>query len=149
MAFWQYSFWVIPKKKVEEEYGNIPKTISESDFNSIEWFNSYSEKEFLETIDYLSSGFHWCKDVTFFGDLESDCIEIYYENNKPCEVFLRIDLTKNFSLMAKKMMGSIKAGKLIILDEDLRIITDNTYEFSSRIGNICKERNKFFGSEPV
>ena len=144
MAFWQYSFWAIPEKNIKKKYGNIPKEVGEEDFNSIAWFDGYSEWSFLETIDYLSSSSHWSNSVKFFGDLESDCIAIDYEDDKLCEIFMRIDLTKDYALMAKKMMGSVKISGLLILDEELKIINDSLDEFISRLEDICDERNKSF-----
>lgn len=129
MAYWQFSFWAIPKKSLLDKYTNIPNKITEKDFNSVDWFINYSSESFLNSIDYLTENQHWNKDTIFFGDYDSNSIAISYDNmNKLIvEIYFRIDLRGNYEYIVKNMLNSLCLGNLIIFDENLEKIRQ-TYD---------------------
>lgn len=129
MAYWQFSFWAIPKKSLLDKYAEIPKSISEDDFNCINWFLNYSPERFLSSINYLLENKHWNKDTIFFGDYDTNSISISYDDRdkRIIEIFFRIDLRDNYEQIVKNMLTSLSIGNLIIFDENLEKVAQ-TYE---------------------
>ena len=50
MAVWQYSFWTIPKDSLEQKYENIPKEITEDDFNDLIWFDKFNKDNLIKKL---------------------------------------------------------------------------------------------------
>lgn len=121
MAYWQFSFWAIPKKSLLDKYSNIPSKITEDDFISVDWFINYSSESFLNSINYLTENQHLNKDTIFFGDYDSNSIEISYDNmnKRIVEIYFRMDLRGNYEYIVKNMLISLFLGNLIIFDENL------------------------------
>lgn len=93
MAIWQYQLFLLPKEEIKSYFKN-DLFISEDDLNEIDWWK-YSE---LKPMDFsvfskiLPQSKSWSDDITIYGNVDSDCIEVIVENNKIKEVSIRIDL---------------------------------------------------------
>ena len=122
MALWQYSFWAIPRNSILEKYGIIPKAITEDAFNDTEWFKDINIDIFIDSIKYLNKNEHWNLHTTFFGNYESNCIQISYDNNIIKEIFLRIDLRDDYNDFVNSISTSLLSCGLILLDEELNSI---------------------------
>ena len=124
MAFWQYSFWAVPKNKLIEVYSLLPNKITEHDFNELKWFSGFTDiNQLINSIDYLSKGNHWNKDTEFWGEYESDSISLLYQNNELCEVFIRLDLRKDYTVMINNVVRMLLTNELLIIDESLNVIS--------------------------
>lgn len=123
MAIWQSSYWTIPYEAIQRQYGGIPETISEDDFNHIHWFQDYDIADFTNSISYLAPADHWNKEAKFWGHYEQSSILIDYTDKQVSEIYIRIDLRYNAKEIAEAMLSSIHIGKLILLDTDLNVVT--------------------------
>jgi len=74
-------------------------------------------------------------DLLIFGNLESNCFEIYSENNLVQSVSFRINFTINYETILNQIVGFCILKGLMILDESLNIVPLNVEIVKSVILN--------------
>ncbi len=99
MAIWQYKLFILPKEEVISYFEN-QRTIGEDDFNEIEWwkYRQLTADNFNSLVAQLPQNISWSRDIILFGNTDSNCVELLYENNIAVEVSGRIDLRYDHSL---------------------------------------------------
>ena len=145
MAFWQYSFWAIPKHALVNRYGDVPKKITEDDFNEVKWFVEFSqEDELMNEIDYLDRNNHWDKETVFFGDYDKDSIAIMFDDKELSEIKLRVDLRNSDLPILNSMIRSLCERDLMIIDEDMNVIDPRSDVLIQKINIDISKKNSFF-----
>ncbi|MFJ5509718.1 hypothetical protein [Pectobacterium jejuense] len=145
MAFWQYSFWAVPKHALVSRYGNVPKKITEDDFNEIKWFSEFSQEDILiREINYLDNKKHWDKETVFFGDYDKDCIAIMFDGKELSEIKLRVDLRNSDLPILHSMIRSLCDRDLMIIDEDMNVIDPRSDILIQKINIDISKKNSFF-----
>jgi hypothetical protein len=96
MATWQFDLHLLPRSKIIEEYSCIPEQLSAEDFSAVDWWAGTALLADYESIleSFLPKYASWNKNSSTWGDEDSDLIEIFFENNSPVEIFVRIDARK-------------------------------------------------------
>lgn len=145
MAFWQYSFWAVPRQSLIKQYGAIPVSITEDEFNDVNWFDdSYQLTKFIESINYLQKSNHWDKGTLFFGDYDADCIAIMLDNGVANEINIRIDLRNQGVPVLDKIAKSLSENDLIIIDESMGTNESMSDAFIHNINIDIQCKNNFF-----
>lgn len=146
MAVWQYSFWTIPKDSLVQKYGNVPKKITENDFNDLIWFDKFNKNNLIKKINFLPSNTHWNDTTLFWGTYESDSIAITIEHSFIRDIYIRIDLRNNYILMLEKIIELLSTNGLYILDEELNIIAPELDEIINKIELYIIHMKNYFKS---
>lgn len=140
MAVWQYSLTIIPKASMLNGY--IIKRYSGDGLfrDNIYWEKVPTPAFFLYDIEnILPRSKSWSKDLLLFGDLESNCFEVYCENEYIKSVSFRIDFTSDFVKILRNIVRFVKRKDLILLDENHSIVASNHRSIKSLI----KQSNRF------
>lgn len=145
MAFWQYSFWAIPRDSLVRQYGCIPEEITEDDFNDLNWFDGFNGiGDFIKEINYLQPNDHWDKETVFFGEYDKDCISIMFDDKRLCEIKFRVDLRNDKLLILNKMIDSLSKNNFLILNENMMVFEPNIRCLIGDINADIKYKNNFF-----
>ena len=82
MAIWQYHFDLLPSEYIIPGETNFQIFVEELGFNDkIFWENSkYTIEDFEPIGKLLPVGESWSKKLTVFGDLTSNCFEVWCKN---------------------------------------------------------------------
>lgn len=123
MAIWQYKLFAIPEEELKSYFNNIDNIPIEA-FDNIEWwkyrtyksvnFNSFKELSFQES---------WSKDIKQLGDINSDCVEIFVQEEKIIEISIRIDLRKNYKSMIEYICEFGQNNHLCFLNGEFKLIS--------------------------
>ena len=104
MATWQFDFHLLPRSKILERYSRAPAQLSDEEFTAIDWWSGFALPGGYDSVleSFLPKYTSWNKDASTWGDENSDLIEIFFENNVPVEIFVRIDVRKlDINLLGK------------------------------------------------
>ncbi|RYZ59756.1 MAG: hypothetical protein EOP07_02995 [Proteobacteria bacterium] len=116
MASWQYNLIILPRTKLEEADGQIPKRIDQNKINSSEGFPSFSSA--VELLDnemqrsLKEKGNVW-------GDKDSFCVSLYFNKNQDEleSISLRFDLNKSLSQQIRIVLDLLRATDGVLVDE--------------------------------
>lgn len=136
MAIWQYKFIVLPKSSISAN--DLKLEVSDDGFykDDLYWSKSPTSVFFFADINkIMPEGESWSNDLLIFGNLESNCFEIYSENNLVQSVSFRINFTINYETILNQIVEFCILKGLIILDESLNIVPLNVEIVKSVILN--------------
>ena len=127
MALWQYMFHVLPKEAVQNTSTDFNFINDEEGFDDAPfWENLQIECSFFENISkILPRGKSWSEMRILYGNQESNCFEVLFENNMVVSVSFRIDFTSKYELILNELIEFFILNGLIILDENLNILPLN------------------------
>ncbi|MES2653227.1 MAG: hypothetical protein V4663_15915 [Bacteroidota bacterium] len=123
MAIWQYKLFILPKEEVISYFEN-QRTIGEDDFNEIEWwkYRQLTADNFNSLVAQLPQNISWSRDIILFGNTDSNCVELLYENNIAVEVSGRIDLSYDYSQFVSLLCNIAQENECIFLSSSLEIL---------------------------
>lgn len=139
MALWQYTFQILPKKS----FSALKKDMQLFDENNLfddEPFWKYEpiKKSYYEGLDkLLKEGKSWSKDIKQYGNLESNCIEISFDSQTENveSILFRVDFTSAYESVLRGFIDFCIYKDLIILDEELQLVSLNYESISYIINN--------------
>jgi hypothetical protein len=134
MAIWQYTFLVIPNDYLQETLNSerIEDEFDDSKF----WENSKITSDFFSSVgSILKKTDSWSKNIICYGNIESNCFEIFCKNNFVISVSFRIDFTSEYRLLLNELIEFLILKGLSVLDETLDIVPLNYEMFKSIIEN--------------
>lgn len=123
MAIWQYTFQLIPSGIIEKKIELDDDGLYETGF-----FWKIKEKRievFNEIGDILPKSLSWTDNLIIYGDLESNCLEVYKDTNYNDYVdsaSFRIDFRSNYIEILSRIISLSELNRLSILDEALNIV---------------------------
>ena len=135
MAIWQYNFFIIPNLGTQEF-----KILNDEFDDSLFWKEVNTNCSFFEKIEVLlKKSSSWHENLTIYGNLESNCLEVLCEGKYIISVTLRIDFTTNYEILVREILNFFILHGLVMLDEQLNIVSLN-FEI---IKNIITNSNQF------
>lgn len=123
MAIWQYKLFAIPEEEKKSYFKNIDVIPIEA-FDNIEWwkYRSYNSVDF-NSFKELPSRESWSKDIRQLGDINSDCVETFVQEEKIMEISIRIDLRKNYEPMVEYVCNFGQDNLLCFLNGEYKLIS--------------------------
>jgi hypothetical protein len=126
MAIWQYSFTIIPKDSILNDSVNPIYNDDGLFEDDIYWIKRAILLGFFDGMEkIIPYGESWSKDLLVFGDLESNCMEVYSEKGYVISASFRIDFRNNYESFLRRMLEYIESKGLIILDEKKNKLSTN------------------------
>jgi len=94
MATWQFDLYLLPRSALQARFGAVPSTVDEETFGEGDWWLDQPSPIDLpsEVARLLPENQSWVKGLRTWGTEDGDRVDIYYENGKVVDVFLRLDL---------------------------------------------------------
>lgn len=94
MAIWQFSLHIVSRKDIESKYQSIPEIIGSDDVELLTgWEQNLPLNNIYSALNReLPEGKSWSKDIKIWGDVQSHCIELLFDNGRLDELSIRIDL---------------------------------------------------------
>ncbi|MGE0567640.1 MAG: hypothetical protein AB7O73_06800 [Bacteroidia bacterium] len=136
MAIWQYTFYVLPKEAVTDITPSLVFLKDDDGFDdSPYWKYVAVEPSFFEPVkEFLPLGNSWSKDLILYGDVDSNCLEVFLEESKLVEsVSIRIDFRSNYEALLDKLLLFLMKNNMMVLGEDLNPVKLNEYDFNMKI----------------
>lgn len=137
MALWQYTFYLMPNEIFSHEEKNFK--ISIDDFGSesvVFWWQFGYGKQTFKTIErFLPLGKTWSKDLTVFGELDSNCFEVFCENEVVIDVSFRINYKSQYDFILSEIIEFCILNGFAVLDEELNFVDLNLTSMKQIIGN--------------
>jgi len=134
MAIWQLTFTMVPT--VDLNLLGIEDRLPREVFDDFSFWNSQYDLAFFEPFgELLEPNKSWSKDITLYGNTNSNCIEIYSDEGKISSVSFRIDYTIDYSVLLTKLIEFCTLNAISILDENLYVLQLNFTTISSVIEN--------------
>lgn len=123
MAIWQYKIFLLPEDVVTDYFKNSTN-LSDVDFDSILWWQNHQ----LEIDDFnmfytiLSRSKSWSEDIYMIGEIDSTCIEIFFDGAEIEEVSVRIDLRYDYAPFVKLLCNFAVRYSCVFLDTKFNLI---------------------------
>lgn len=119
MALWQYMFHVIPK----ESLNMLPNILDDRDEygvdDSILWKPLLINKDYFNEISrFLPISKSWSSEIILFGDQESNCFEVSFEDEYIVSVDYRIDFRTDYDYLLSELIDFFIFNGLVILNEN-------------------------------
>lgn len=147
MAIWQYTFYVVPKESFEIISNNTNFKNDENEFDDAPYWiiNPVSRKYFFPVSKILKKRQSWSSQIDLYGNEESTCFNVFFENNHAISVFFRIDFTSNYEKTLSQILEFCILSGLVVLDENLSVIPLNMEQVKNVIDNSpqLKKYNEF------
>jgi len=143
MALWQYVFSLIPQNQKND------KSFFDNEGNfdpGLFWIERKEKVEIFDEVEIvIPLSKSWCENIIQFGDLESNCMEIYTGDHGYIEsASFRIDFRTDYMNIVKRIIRICKSREILILDELFNIIPFDIDEFYRIIENSPQKR-KYIG----
>ena len=134
MALWQYSFFILPKPILQTQF--VFKH-EEEGFGVFDdepyWLNAKVPCNiFLDIESFLPKGETWSEKLTVYGNIDSNCLEVFCQNGVVSSASLRIDFTTNYEPLLRTLIEYFISQGFILLDEELHPVALN-YESAKHI----------------
>lgn len=122
MALWQYTFKLIPKVDLEEL--GVSTCLSDEVYGDFAfWSNGNYTLRFFEPLtEILESKTSWSKDIKLFGTEESNCIEIFMDNDKISEVTVRVDYQTDYTSLLNRLIEFCSLNSIALLGEENNVL---------------------------
>jgi hypothetical protein len=98
MAIWQHDYHLIPQSKLLEHYGRIPETISNDDYNRIDWWGGMAEPNRHEIEHVLLPTKNWCDYILNWGSDRGDRLTLYYGHKDTGDEGLLLSVELRFDM---------------------------------------------------
>lgn len=126
MALWHYTFYILPKKGIEIKQIKIESLKRNSgDFQDhLFWEAIPTDKSFFNEIrKVLAKGKSWSNYIDLYGEEESNCLEVLYDDNNVVEsVSFRVDFRGEYIQIVNDLIAFCISKGLLIIDEDLNLV---------------------------
>ncbi|SBV90582.1 hypothetical protein [uncultured Dysgonomonas sp.] len=140
MALWQYTFNLVPENTIKDKV-----LIDEDGYfdTSPLWLKSCKKINIFEDIGILLPlSESWDTDIVQYGDLNSNCIEIYKNQNFIESASFRINFLSNYKEILKEIIRICFSEKLLILDEFFNVVPYDFDKIYSVIEN--SQQKKYY-----
>lgn len=136
MAIWQYKLFVLPEEEVDSYFLN-KDSVSEKAFNEIDWwkYRQIDIKLFEPLIRLLDKENSWSENIVQLGNLDSNCVELLYEEGRMVEISIRIDLRTDYNNMVKIFCEFADENDCVFLNESLKVLEPSPLIVLSDIDN--------------
>jgi hypothetical protein len=138
MAVWQYTFQVLPRESVNTFAEDFFFNRKDEVFDDEPYWKKYPlKKNFFSKIDsILKKAKSWSNDINLYGNQESNCFEVLSDSEDyVLSVSFRIDFTSNYESVLSYIIEFCSLKGLIILDEELNVVSLNYEQVQSVIRN--------------
>ncbi len=137
MALWQYTFHVLPKESVDALSPGFHLKKDEDGFDDRPYwkYNSFSRDFFHGMNNILIRNKSWSNQIDLYGNQESNCFEVFFENDNVISVSFRIDLTSDYESILLEIIEYCLHMGLMIIDESLNIVPLNMETVKTIIRN--------------
>ena len=135
MAIWQYTFEMIPQKKMLNL--NFTSKISRREYDKLNiWLGEDRPEIFFNFITQnLPYHKNWNENIRQYGSEDSTCIKLYFEKGFVTEVTIRFDYRTDYLLVLKQIIKFCLLNDLCLIDENLNIVPINLVNIISIIEN--------------
>ena len=130
MAVWQFLIELIPRDWAEENsYDAGPLQDDEGYATQIAWENRQPEIDVVPVLSrILPPAESWNKDLIFFGDNQSDDIEVWHHDQVIEGISMRIDLKKDVKrTVVKVVRAAKKLGCIFFIPEKGSFVEANEF----------------------
>ena len=123
MAIWQYKLYFLPEEEVRSYFPN-GGALSENAFSEVQWwkYRQLYLSNFTDVKAVLPLKKSWSDDIMLFGELDSNCSEVFTESGIAVEASARIDLRGDYRDMITLICQFSQNNKLILLDYKWHIL---------------------------
>lgn len=138
MAVWQYTFQVLPKESVNTFAENFFFNQKDEVFDDEPYWKEHPlKKSFFSKINsILKKAKSWSNDIDLYGNQESNCFEVLSDSEGyVLSVSFRIDFTSYYESVLSYIIEFCILKGLIILDEELNVVSLNYEQVQSVIKN--------------
>lgn len=129
MATWQYTFYVVPKAAVIQQYGSVPGKLAREVFDTFDWGAWQFKDDLVQEFDALLPRFKgWSANALDWGDEDGNHLQLWLRNDRVDELRVRIDVrTLDVSFINEIVELFQRNNCLFVLIEDeLRVIEPRT-----------------------
>lgn len=139
MALWQYTFHILTKESLCFFPIGINHSFDDYLFDDEPYwqYKPVNKCYFDEIGNILQKNKSWSKKINLYGDEQSNCFEVLFdgETNNVISVSFRIDYTSNYELVLREIIEFCVLKNLIILDENVQVLSLNYESIKSIIDN--------------
>ncbi len=155
MSIYQNTYFIVPRKGNYTLFEGINlKSFLEDDLlfeDDLFWNNRILELGKIN--NYLLQNFEedvsWSEDLKIYGDNETNCIKLFFENNFVVSMSFRVNFTTDYSSFLNKIIEFCEINNLLIVDNDLNVLS---IDYQTIVDNIMNsrafEKYKDFFQEP-
>ncbi len=128
MSIYQNSYFIVPRRGNYSLFEGLnlksfleDDTLFEDDLFwdnlrlPIKEFESYLRKNFLEDAS-------WSDDLKIYGNNETNCIKLIFENGFVNSVSFRVNFKTDYSKFLNKLIEFCERNNLLVVDNDLNIL---------------------------
>jgi len=122
MAIWQYTFRIVPKDDLKEL--RVTTRLPDDDFEAFNFWRigNYPLKFFEQLTSIFESRESWCSDIKLYGSEDSNCIEIFIDDDAISDVTVRIDYTSDYGFILNQLIEFCISNSLSMLDEKNNVL---------------------------
>jgi hypothetical protein len=126
MALSQISFFTLPQKTFQKLSQSHLKKEDHLFDDSVYWASERAPCDFFAKIgSFLPINTSWSKQITLYGQQDSNCFEVLCEDQIILSVSFRIDFTSDYEDILRNLIEFFITNDLLILDQDLTTIPLN------------------------
>ena len=98
---------------------NSPLIFEDEDYWKVKPFS----RDFFSSLKVLlPKQQSWSSDIDLYGTQDSNCLEVFFENESIYSIRLRIDFLSDYKLLLKEVVEFFIQNNLIIIDETRNIL---------------------------
>lgn len=124
MALWQFDVLLVPRSKLNNEFGRIPEYLTEEVLDSVDWWDNHSLTEDDERL-IASFAFPrptWDQSIKSWGEEDGNRIDIYREGGQIAEVFARLDARANDPVFLSGLVSLANHWGCVLIPEGLQVL---------------------------
>ena len=137
MAIWQYTFFVFPNESLINNENNYSLFMTEDGFDSEPFWriHQYTLKDFEPIGLILPLGKSWCKDLTVYGNLDSNCFTVMCSDGIVISASFRINYTIDYESILNQIIEFCILNGFVLMDQEQNIVKMNTLTINQIIFN--------------
>lgn len=133
MAIWQFDFHLVPRLEVGRRFGTIPLTISEDDYETVNWW-AHNIHQFDEELSaLLPKGHSSHPEIDIWGTEDGHRFDIVRENQRMAEIFGRLDVRDLSLSFANRVIEMARRNDLLIIAEGRHVLRPSVKELMSAV----------------
>jgi hypothetical protein len=122
MALSQISFFTLPQKTFQKLSQSHLKKEDHLFDDSVYWASERAPCDFFAKIgSFLPINTSWSKQITLYGQQDSNCFEVLCEDQIILSVSFRIDFTSDYEDILRNLIEFFITNDLLILDDSVFI----------------------------
>lgn len=125
MAIWQYTFHLLPKQCLKDGASPLLNDDNGVDYSPFWKLFPTTRAAFNGVSAFLKTNKSWSNSIDQYGDIDSNCVEVYFENEMVESVSFRLNYTINYEYVLTEMFDFCVRGEFVLIDEDLELVVFN------------------------